>query len=75
VTNQFTGEFVDLDTFEVINPPAPKVQNARAQHHADVFASAVEYVSVHGTPPSLARPRAGCATQTGKAMEFEARNA
>jgi hypothetical protein len=57
VTNQFTGEFVDVDAFEVIYPLAPKVQNGRAQHYADVIAAAVEYVSVHGTPPSLARPR------------------
>ena len=48
VTDQFTRQFVDLGTFEVIDPQAPKVQNGRAQHPADAVASAVEYVSVHG---------------------------
>jgi hypothetical protein len=48
VTDQFTRQFIDVDTFEVIDPLAPKVENGRAQHPADAVASAVEYVSVHG---------------------------
>jgi hypothetical protein len=48
VTDQFTRQFIDVDTFEVIDPQASKVQNGRAQHPADVDAAAVEYFSVHG---------------------------
>jgi hypothetical protein len=48
VTNQFTREFVDVDTFEVIEFLATTVENVRAKHCADVIASAVEYFSVHG---------------------------
>jgi hypothetical protein len=50
VTDQLTRESVDVDAFEVIELLAPKVENGWAQHHADVVASAVEYVSVHGVP-------------------------
>jgi hypothetical protein len=55
VTNQFTREFVDVDTFEVIEFLATKVENVLAKHCPDVIAYAVEYFSVHGAPPSLAR--------------------
>jgi hypothetical protein len=48
VTDQFTRQFIDVATSEVIDPLAPKVENGRAQHRADALASAVEYVSVHG---------------------------
>jgi len=48
VTDQFTRQFIDAGTFEVVDPLALKVQNGRAQHPADAVASAVEYVSVHG---------------------------
>src|ERR1700692_84418 len=47
VTDQFTRQFVDVGTFEVIDPQASKVQNARAQHPADVDAAAVKYFPVH----------------------------
>src|ERR1700692_1159563 len=56
VTDQFTRQFVDVGTFEVIDPQASKVQNARAQHPADVDAAAVEYFPVHDRPP-LEAPR------------------
>jgi hypothetical protein len=57
VTNQFTREFVDVDTFEVIELLATTVENTRAKRCSDVIASAVEYFSVHGAPPSLNRLR------------------
>jgi hypothetical protein len=48
MTDQFTRQFIDVDTFEVIDPQASMVQNGRAQHPADVDTAAVEYFSVHG---------------------------
>jgi hypothetical protein len=61
VTDQFTRQFVDVGTFEVIDPQASKVQNARAQHPADVDAAAVEYFPVHDQPPIARGPSAKAA--------------
>jgi hypothetical protein len=57
VTDQFTREFVDVGTFEVIELLAPKVENWRTNHHADVDATTVEYISVHDLPPIARGPR------------------
>jgi hypothetical protein len=65
VTDQFAREFVDVDTFEVIDPQASKVQNGRAQHPADVDAAAVEYFPVHDLPP-IARGHAAKAALVGR---------
>ena len=61
MTNQFTGQAVDVDAFEIVKFLTAESENRKAVHYADVDALAVEYVAafqigllVQGTPaPTL----------------------
>jgi hypothetical protein len=50
VTDQFTREFVDVGTFEVVELLSLEIENDRAKDDRYVDATTVEYFSVHDQP-------------------------
>lgn len=57
VTDQFTREFVDVDTFEVVELLSLEIENGWAKDDRYVDAATVEYFSVHDQPAYRGAPR------------------
>lgn len=54
MSNQLSGKFVNVGTFEVVELLSREIEDSRATDDRYVDATAVEYFSVHDWPPIVA---------------------